>query len=123
MGKTILVIDDDAADAKRIMTILGKEGYTVIGASTPEEALRKTRETSPDLVIADVVMGASNTTGFDMCRKIKEAFQPNPPRVLMVTGKVAGVNISLAKQMGADAFEAKTLNMAHVVKTVREILS
>lgn len=123
MGKTILVIDDDVTDTKKIMAALGKEGYTVIGALSPNEALIKARETSPDLVIADVVMADSNTTGFDMCRKIKEAFQPHPPRVLMVTGKAAAVNISLAKHMGADGFEAKTANMAHVVKAAMEILA
>ena len=123
MGKTILVIDDDAADMKKIVTALEKEGYTVIGALSPDEALMKARETSPDLVIVDVVMADSNMTGFDMCRKIKEVFQPRPPWVLMVTGKAAAVNIALAKQMGADGFEAKTANMAHVVKAVREILA
>lgn len=122
MGKTILVIDDDALDTKKIVEALQREGYAVMEASSAEEAMLKAQQKLPDLVIADVVMADSTTTGFDICRKIKTVFQPRPPRVLMVTGKAEAVNISLAKQMGADGFEAKTSNMSHVVKAVREML-
>lgn len=121
MGKTILVVDDDATDVNKIVMILEKEGYEVMKALSADEAFQKAQETPPDLVITDVVL--SGVTGFDVCRKIKETFQPHPPFVLMITGKAEGVNVSLAHKMGADGFEAKTSDMAHVVKTVRKILS
>ena len=121
MKKTILVIDDDATDLKKIVTTLEREGYTVMEATGVDEAMNKAQQTMPNLVIADVVF--PETTGFDICRKIKATFQPRPPLVLMVTGKAAAVNVPLATKMGADGFEAKTSDMSHVVKAVRNILA
>ena len=123
MTKTILVIDDDDVDRKKMVTALEKEGYTVMEALDVDEAMLKAQQTLPDLVIIDVVTVDSNTTGFDSCHKIKAAFQTKPPFVLMVTGNVQGVNVSLANKMGADGFEAKTSDMAHIVKAARNILS
>lgn len=121
MKKKILVIDDDAVDSKRIVTILEKEGYAVTEALSADEAMNKAHQELPDLVITDVVL--PDTTGFDVCRKIKATFQPRPPLVLMITGKAAAVNVPLANKMGADGFEAKTTDMAHIVKAVQNIFS
>jgi CheY-like chemotaxis protein len=122
MKKTVLVVDDDLTDIKKIVAILEKDGYSVMEALTAEEALLKAQQTRPNLAIIDVVMPESDMTGFDICRKIKTVFQPNPPIVLMVTGKASAVNVSLAHQMGADGFEAKTSDMGHVARAVRDIL-
>ncbi len=121
MEKKILVVDDEPGDRKKMVMALEKEGYSVMEASGAEEALNKSREMLPDLVITDVLM--PDTTGFDLCRKIKEALHSHPPLVLMVTGKAAGINIHLANHMGADGFEAKTHDMSLVLKAVRNIFS
>ncbi len=121
MDKTVLVVDDDPADMKRMVNVLSREGYKVLEASNAEETLLKVHQALPGLVIIDVVLAGSETTGFDVCRKIKTTFQPKPPRVLLVTGKSAAVNVSLANQMGADGFEAKTSDMAQVVKAAKHL--
>ena len=123
VGKIILVVDDDAADRGKLVTSLEGEGYTVVGVSGAEDAVAKAKEILPDLAIIDVVTPDSSTTGFDVFHKIKDALQSRSPKVLMVTGKAEGINISLARKMGADGFEAKTSGMPHVVKAVRDILS
>ncbi len=123
MKKRILVVDDEDKELKRIAEILEKEGYSVVEASNEEDAILKAREMSPDLVIIDVVTKDSNVTGFDLCHKIKAALHPKPLRVLMITGKVEGINVSLANQAGADGFEAKTSSMADVTDAARSILS
>ncbi len=121
MEKKILVVDDELDDRKKMVTALEKEGYSVMEAASAEETLLKAGETIPHMVIVDVLM--PGTTGFDLCRQIKEKFRPHPPLVLMVTGKAAAVNVSLAHQMGADGFEAKTTGMPFVVKAVRALFS
>ncbi len=123
MTKKILVIDDEAADRKKIVTAMQKEGYAVVEASNAGEAIIRAQQTLPDLAIIDVVMPDSENTGFDICRKIKTTLQPNAPLVLMVTGNAHGVNVFLANQMGADGFEAKTSDLAHVIKAVQQMLS
>lgn len=119
MRKKILVIDDDATDVKKITEVFEAAGHEVTGVSSIDEAMNKAQRALPDLVVVDVVM--PDTTGFDVCRKIKATFQPHPPRVLMITGKAAAVNVPLAHRMGADGFEAKTTDMAHVLKAAQDI--
>jgi len=121
--KTILVIDDDAADRNAIVTSMKKEGYVVTEASHVDEAMLKIRQTLPDIVIVDVVTQDSNTTGFDICKKIKSTFQPNPPAVLIVTGQAAGVNNALADKVGGIGIEVKTRDARFIIKAVRKVLA
>ena len=52
----ILVVDDDPALLRMIETILAQTGYEVISTDNGEDALLKTAERPPDLVILDVNM-------------------------------------------------------------------
>ncbi len=117
----IMVLDDDAADRQSIVTVLEKEGYTVQAFPDFESLFWELRKSLPDLVIIDAVL--PKLSGFEVCREIKTTFQPNPPWVIIVTGKVVGVDVHLAGQVGADDLEAKTAGMGLVLKAVRNILS
>ena len=121
MKKNILVIDDDPLAQKMIVAVLEEEGHATVASLSFEDALQKARQTLPDLVLIDVVM--PDITGFDACRKIKGMFQPNPPPVIMMTGKLDAVDPILARKMGADDFVVKTSDMAVLIKAVQKILS
>jgi DNA-binding response OmpR family regulator len=121
MKKNILVIDDDLLAQKMIADALEAEGYAAMASSNVEDALRKIRQTLPDLVLIDVVM--PDITGFDACRKIKEMFQPHPPPVIVITGKLDAVDPVLARKKGADDFVVKTSDMAVLIQAVRKIFS
>jgi len=54
--KTILVVDDEYAIVDALQALLEDEGYTVISASDGREALERLRETTPDLVLLDLMM-------------------------------------------------------------------
>ncbi|MDD5226324.1 MAG: response regulator, partial [Candidatus Omnitrophica bacterium] len=100
MKKNILVIDDDSLSQKIIVAALEEEGYAAVASLHFEDALQKARQTLPDLVLIDVVM--PDITGFEACRRIKELFQPHPPPVIVMTGKLDAVDPVLARKMGAD---------------------
>ena len=119
MKKKILVIDDDIVARRMIMSALEEEGHGVEASTDFEDALLKIRQTSPDVVLIDVVM--PDISGFDACRKIKETFQPNPPRVIVMTGKLNAVDPIKARKMGADDFVVKTSDMAVLVQAIRKI--
>jgi DNA-binding response OmpR family regulator len=121
MKKNILVIDDDPLAQKMIVAVLEEEGHAAVASLSFEDALQKARRTPPDLVLIDVVM--PDITGFDACRKIKEMFQPSPPPVIVMTGKLDAVDPLLARKMGADDFVVKTSDMAVLTEAVRKILS
>jgi len=71
--KNILVIDDNPLAQKMIVSALEEAGHAATAPVNFEEALKKARETIPDLVLIDA--GMPDVTGFEACRKIKEMFR------------------------------------------------
>ena len=57
---TILIVDDHRVTRLGLAEMLGHAGYDVVTAGTFPEARRILRETSPDLLIADVRLGSFN---------------------------------------------------------------
>ena len=64
--ETILLVEDELALLKVTATKLEKQGFTVIAASSPEEAIRIVKEQGDniDLLITDVIM--PNMNGWDL---------------------------------------------------------
>ena len=119
--KKILVIDDDPFALQMIVTTLKAEGCEVLAFSEFESLLQEVRRSLPDLVIADVNM--PEVSGFEVCRKIKEMFQPLPPPVIMMSGTLVELEPIMARKIGVDDFAVKTLDMAILIRSVRKILS
>ena len=66
---SILVVDDDHSLLKMIEIILEHAGYEVTTADNGEDALQKTSEHPPDLIILDVNM--PHMDGLEVCRRLK----------------------------------------------------
>ena len=60
MGKTILVIDDDAMNLKRAEFILMKDGYHVLTAVSGKEGIEMLKKGVADLTLLDVEMPEMN---------------------------------------------------------------
>lgn len=121
MKKNILVIDDDPLAQKMIVEGLEEEGHAAIASLNFDDAVQKAKQAVPDLVLIDVVM--PEISGFEACRRIKEMFQPHPPPVIIMTGKLNAVDPILARKMGADDFVVKTSDMAVLIRAVRNLLA
>ena len=121
MKKKILVIDDDPLALQMIVVALEAEGHEVLSFSEFESLLQEIHRSLPDLVITDVNM--PKVSGFEVCRKIKEMFQPLPPPVIVMSATVDALDPVLARKIGADDFAFKTSDMAFLIQPVRKILS
>ena len=64
----ILIADDDESIIELLCYNLKREGFEVVLASNGEEAIRKTKEFLPDLIILDVMMPMFD--GIDVMKKI-----------------------------------------------------
>jgi len=67
--KTVLVIDDTAANLHVAMELLSSQGFRVLVAEDGEEGLQRARLGSPDLILLDVMMPGID--GFETCRRLK----------------------------------------------------
>ena len=66
---SILIIDDEPASLKMLMSILTEHGYAVYPATEGELALQFVKNTLPDLVFVDVRMPGMD--GYQVCRSLK----------------------------------------------------
>ena len=119
MEKNIFVIDDDPLALRLIAGVLEAAGHKVRAFSKFEDLLQAARQELPDLVMTDVVMPEVN--GFEVCRRIKEMFRPQPPPVIVMTGKLDAIDPIQARKAGADDFVVKTSDMAVLIHAVRKI--
>ncbi len=65
----VLVVDNTAVNIELARKILEPFGYEVLGAATIREALAKTRQTTPDIILSDLHL--SRESGFDLIRAVK----------------------------------------------------
>jgi two-component system nitrate/nitrite response regulator NarL len=69
MSLRCLIVDDSAPFLKAAQGLLEREGIDVVGvASTSSEAIRRTDELRPDLVLVDIDLGPDS--GFDLVRHL-----------------------------------------------------
>ena len=62
MAETVMVVEDDALIRELVMQVLAGEGFTAIGASNGEEALRQLRQEplATSLILLDLSMPVMN---------------------------------------------------------------
>jgi two-component system OmpR family response regulator len=94
--KKILIVDDDPDIRDAIATVL-KGTYQIQEAGSGDEAIKRLDSFKPDLVILDVMM-ETNSTGFDLARRIKKL--STSPKILMLTGVDKEMNIDYKSEAG-----------------------
>jgi DNA-binding response OmpR family regulator len=119
-AKTILVADCDHDILKFVTVILENEGYRVVSARDGEEALQKTREARPDLVLLDIILPRQN--GYQVCRAIKEDRLLSSLPILFLSAKSQPSDRFWAKRVGADGFLAKPFDPADLVREIDALL-
>lgn len=70
----ILIVEDESNTVLNLKTILGKLGHEVAVASTGEEALKKTRDSNPDLILIDIKL-KGETCGVEFINKLVNIYQ------------------------------------------------
>jgi CheY-like chemotaxis protein len=81
MGVRCVIVDDNPGFLQIAREMLESGGIVVVGvASTSAEAITRTLETEPDVVLVDVVLGAEN--GFDLARRL--VAQPGSGRTQVI---------------------------------------
>jgi DNA-binding NtrC family response regulator len=118
----ILLIDDDIAVRTSLVLLLKNEGYEVMSAAAPTEALSIIKKNKPKLIILDLnfSIGTSGEEGIALLAQIKQINEAIP--VILITG---WGSIELAVQgmkMGANDFINKPWNNEHLLQSVKTFL-
>lgn len=119
MAETILVVEDEPDMRTGLELNLQSEGYQVITAATGKEGLHKAMQSTPDVIVLDVMLPEMN--GFDVCAELRGRGVQAP--IIMLTAcddeddKIQGLNA------GADDYVTKPFStrelMARIVAVRR----
>lgn len=108
MTALILVVDDRPTNVLLLETKLSNEYYDVVTARDGFEAIQKTKERNPDLILLDVMMPGID--GFEVCRRLKSDPEVAHIPVVMVTALSSKSDRLRGLDSGADDFLTKPFN-------------
>jgi DNA-binding response OmpR family regulator len=116
--KKILVVEDDPAILKGLISSLDSAGYNVVSSSDGEEGFKLGRTLSIDLIILDVMLPKKD--GFDICRDLRKNGINTP--ILMLTSKKEEIDKVLGLEIGADDYMTKPFSIRELLARINAIL-
>jgi excisionase family DNA binding protein len=119
-GPTVLIVDDDERLREYVRVNLEMEGYAVREAGNAEEGLSVLEESTPDLVLLDVMM--PEVDGWEMLRRVQERHGVGSIPVIMFSGKTEEETEGEAASRGAQGFIGKPFNPQQLIDQTKQLL-
>jgi DNA-binding response OmpR family regulator len=117
--KRILIIEDDAAFARTIVSALEAEGYAAIAVSDGQEGLDLALREKIDLIALDLVLPSLG--GLEICQRLREKKVQTP--VIMISGKKKEeIDKVLGLELGADDYLLKPFGPHEFLARIKAIL-
>ena len=116
----ILVIEDDATMSRMLRALLERAGYAVRTERSGVTGLSGAMLESPNLVMLDVRL--PDLDGYEVCRKLRQQFNPWALPILMFTGMDKPVDQLRGFAFGADAYLTKPCDPDEILRTIALLL-
>ena len=113
----ILIVEDEESVLDPLELLLSKEGFSIITARDGKEALEKFTQTSPDLILLDLML--PEISGTEVCRQIR--IKSSVP-IIMLTAKDTEVDKVVGLELGADDYIVKPYSKAELVARIKAVL-
>jgi two-component system response regulator MprA len=114
----LLVVDDDLHITGLLRRILAYEGYNVTVASSGDEALSRTLEYAPDLIVLDIMLPGID--GLEVVQRLRSAGDNVP--ILLLTARDAVADRVKGFDVGADDYLIKPFAPEELVARVKALL-
>ena len=118
MTTRVLVVEDDEAMAVALRDGFTYEGYEVELARDGEAGLRLARESSPELMILDVML--PKMTGLEVCKTLRSEGSPLP--IIMLTARGQEIDKVLGLKLGADDYVTKPFSFMELIARAEALL-
>ena len=116
----ILVVDDEEDILELVRFNLSREGYRVTGTLTGEDALRKVRSDSFDLIVLDLMLPGMDGLAFTKTLKNDSRLRSIP--IIMLTAKGEESDIVAGLELGADDYITKPFSTEELSLRIEAIL-
>lgn len=113
----LMIVDDNPHARKALSAFISTQDWlkVISEASNGDDAVRKVRDQSPDMILMDIQMPVMD--GLKATQIIKEHW----PRIKVVILTIYADYRLQAKQVGADAFLVKGCSMEEMTSTIRSL--
>lgn len=111
----ILLVEDDAGVAASLQDALQREGYAIHHVETGQDALQYVQQHPSHLIVLDVRL--PDTTGFDVCREMRQIGLHQPIIMLTVQGDL--IDRVLGLEMGADDYLTKPFHFRELLSRIK----
>jgi twitching motility two-component system response regulator PilH len=112
----VLVVDDSPVDLANIRTIVHDAGYSVVTATSGNEAVKLAKSELPDLIFMDIVMEGAD--GYEACREISQNIKTKNIPVVFVTSKSQKADRVWAELQGGKAFITKPYKPEQILEQI-----
>ena len=117
MGKSVLVVDDDAKTVELVKLYLNRDGYRVLTANNGNDALQIARDSHPELFVLDLML--PGISGLDVCRTLRA--ESDVP-IIMLTALTTDDDRLTGLDLGADDYVTKPFSPRELAARVRAVL-
>lgn len=120
MKATILVVEDNPDNLELVTEILEDEGYTIIGAGSAEEGIKKLREGGVDLVLMDV--GLPDMDGLEATRIVKSDLKLDKIPIVALTAYAMKGDKEKVLGAGCDGYLTKPLDEGELLEMIQTFI-
>jgi len=118
--KKVLVVDDSKLILKMITDELDTRGFEVVTVPDGVQALKKTKESKPDIIILDLIL--PGLSGEQVCKEIRRDEGSCDIPVIMLTAKNTDADKIIGRVIGADCYIPKPFKMDDLLKEITRLI-
>jgi two-component system cell cycle response regulator DivK len=119
-SKTVLLVEDDFMNMRLAQHVLEAEGYSVLKATTGQEALNQIKNSIPDLILMDVQL--PDIDGMTLARIIRAREATRETAILALTAYAMKGDREKILKTGCNGYIAKPINVEQFISAVRRYL-
>lgn len=118
---TILYIEDNRDNRILIQRVLTAEGYTVVEAENPRQALAYLEKETPDLILMDI--NIPEVDGYTLTQQLKARPELQDVPIIAMTANVMKGDMEKALQAGCDGYIPKPVDIDLLPEQIAHYLS
>ncbi|VAW79587.1 twitching motility protein PilH [hydrothermal vent metagenome] len=116
----ILIVDDSPTEAHVLKTMLEKNGFDTLSATSGEDGIAIAKKEKPDLILMDVVMPGMN--GFQATRQISKEADTSTIPIIIVTTKDQETDRVWGLRQGAKDYVTKPAQEGELISKIKNAL-
>jgi twitching motility two-component system response regulator PilH len=115
--RKILIVDDSPTERHVLNDMLTKAGFVVVASDNGEDAIHKSKQLKPDLILMDVVMPGLN--GFQATRAISRDPETKSIPIIMCTSKSQETDKIWGLRQGARDYIVKPFDRDELIAKIQ----